>query len=189
MSDILTQYFENITRQEMKSLKMYKQSSTLSQDLSEYRLFLSQNNILTFTPHKSLSFIRKANSKNNKYSNINFPSFFSEKTSKYNIPKIQKKDKNIIVEINEEKPFSSDENGCKQNNIYANNNKLKIKKDINNRNTVLENYKKNLKFLKKNMIFKEKSSLIQNSFDIKNNLNAPNIKSIKKEIKIKNEEE
>lgn len=71
MSDILTQYFENITRQEMKSLKMYKQSSTLSQDLSEYRLFLSQNNILTFTPHKSLSFIRKANSKNNKYSNNN----------------------------------------------------------------------------------------------------------------------
>ena len=39
------------------------------------------------------------------------------------------------------------------------------------------------------MILKNKSSLIQNSFDIKNNLNVPNIKSIKKEIKVKNDEE
>ena len=55
---------------------MKNQFLSLSQDLSEYGLFLSDNNILSFTPKKSFSSLRKINSNNNIYSNINFTFFF-----------------------------------------------------------------------------------------------------------------
>ena len=166
MSDILSKYFENISNHKKNNSNMRKQSSTLSQDLSDYGLLLSDNNILSFTPKKIFSSLRKINSKKNEiYSNINFP-YFSEKTNKYNTLNLSEKGDNIKIVVNKEKFLSDNEN----KNLLENNNKLKIKNNIINNNSLYENYKSNLNFLKKNRFFENKSKFISNIFDIENSL-------------------
>ena len=110
MSDILSHYFDNVSKHKMKSLKNLKQNSTLSHDLKKYGLSLSENNILTFTPQKSLSFITK-----NKKRALN---------------------ENIKIEINEEMNIPHKNNLNIEYQNIINNNKLNLK-HIHSKNKLL----------------------------------------------------
>ena len=151
MSDILSNYFNSLSQLKLKSLRKSKQNSTLSHDLSEYGLSLSENNILTFTPQKSFSTISKKNIKlNNKKNN-----------------------ENIKIEINEEIPISPKKDiNIKYQNII-NNNKLKLKNILNKKIFLPKKiiFKEKSKYLQNNT----------NNINIKNNLNIPKIKKIKNE--------
>ena len=82
MSDILKEYFDNFSRYKNRAFKSNKKKNhILSQDLSNYGIFVSENNILTFTPVKNFSVMRKYNSKKNKLFKGNFFSSLSEKNS------------------------------------------------------------------------------------------------------------
>ncbi len=167
MSDILKEYFENFTKYKNKAFKSNKKKKPiLSQDLSKFGIFISDNNILTFTPRKSFSVMRKYNSKKNKLFKGNFFSSFSEKnTNKYNITK-------IIPDY--------DESDKIKNQKLLNENRIKLTNYIRQKNTLLPNYLNSLNYLKKNNIFNNKK--INN---IKKSLMIPHIKSIKniKDIK------
>lgn len=110
MSDILSYYFDNVSKHKMKSLKNIKQNSTLSHDLKKYGLSLSENNILTFTPQKSFSFIIK-----NKNKALN---------------------ENIKIEINEEMNIPHKNNLNVEYQNIINNNKLNLK-HIHSKNNLL----------------------------------------------------
>ena len=172
MSDLLSKYFENIS---IHKKNKKNQFLTLSQDLSEYGLYLSNNNILSFTPKKSFSSLRKINSINDIYTNINLP-YFSEKTKYDNTSNLPKKDNNIQIVVNE-KPSSNNEN-----------NELKFRNNIIIKNNSLySNYKSNLNFLKKNRFLKNKSNINTNIFNIKNSLYKENINNLKKKSEAKKE--
>ena len=184
MSDILTNYFNNISRPKFKTLKF----SQTSHDLSEYGLFLSNNNILSFTPKKCYSVLRK-----NNFTNYKSPFFYSEKPSKKNIIQnlSSSNNSNIEIKINEEIKINDDKtsSSIQDNNK---NNIIKLKKNINNKfnkNTLLSNFYNNLK---NNSI---KNDFIQNNSDIKKSLNIPYVdkklknKKLIKELKINNDEE
>ena len=172
MSDLLSKYFENIS---IHKNNKKNQFLTLSQDLSEYGLYLSNNNILSFTPKKSFSSLRKINSINDIYTNINLP-YFSEKTKYDNTSNLPKKDNNIQIVVNE-KPSSNNEN-----------NELKFRNNIIIKNNSLySNYKSNLNFLKKNRFLKNKSNINTNIFNIKNSLYKENINNLKKKSEAKKE--
>ena len=110
MSDILSHYFDNVSKHKMKSLKNIKQNSTLSHDLKKYGLSLSENNIFTFTPKKSFSFTTK-----NKNKALN---------------------ENIKIEINEEMTIPHKNNLNKEYQNIINNNKLNLK-HIHSKNNLL----------------------------------------------------
>lgn len=110
MSDILSYYFDNVSKHKMKSLKNIKQNSTLSHELKKYGLSLSENNILTFTPQKSFSFRTK-----NKNKALN---------------------KNIKIEINEEMNIPHKNNLNVEYQNIINNNKLNLK-HIHSKNNLL----------------------------------------------------
>ena len=146
MSDILKEYFDNFSKYKNRTFKSNKKKKPiLSQDLSNYGLFISENNILTFTPRKSFSVMRKYNSKKNKLFKGKFFSSLSEKNSnKYNITKIIPDNDNDNNEIISEK--------IKNQNILLNKNRLKLENYIRQKNSLLPNYKNSLNYLKKNNI-------------------------------------
>lgn len=162
MSDILKEYFDNFSSYKNRTFKSNKKKKpVLSQDLSNFGIFVSENNILTFTPRKSFSVMRKYNYNKNKLLKGNIFLSFSEKNSyKYNITKIN--------------PDFDEPEKIKNQNILINENKLKLKNYIRQKNTLLSNYKTSLNYLKKNSIFNNKK--INN---IKKSLMIPHIKSIK----------
>jgi len=183
MSDILKEYFDNFSRYNNRTFKSNKKKKPiLSQDLSNYGLFVSENNILTFTPRKSFSVMRKYNSKKNKLFKGKFFSSFSEKNSnKYNITKIIPDNDNDNNEIISEK--------IKNQNILLNKNKLKLENYIRQKNSLLPNYKNSLNYLKKNNIFNYKQNLSENINNIKNSIMIPYIKNIKNLKDIKNKKD
>ena len=180
MSDILKEYFDNFSRYNNRTFKSNKKKKLiLSQDLLNYGLFVSENNILTFTPRKSFSVMRKYNSKKNKLFKGKFFSSFSEKNSnKYNITKIIPDNDNDNNEIISEK--------IKNQNILLNKNRLKLENYIRQKNSLLPNYKNSLNYLKKNNIFNYKQNLSENINNIKNSIMIPYIKNIKNLKDIKN---
>ena len=180
MSDILKEYFDNFSRYNNRTFKSNKKKKPiLSQDLLNYGLFVSENNILTFTPRKSFSVMRKYNSKKNKLFKGKFFSSFSEKNSnKYNITKIIPDNDNDNNEIISEK--------IKNQNILLNKNRLKLENYIRQKNSLLPNYKNSLNYLKKNNIFNYKQNLSENINNIKNSIMIPYIKNIKNLKDIKN---
>ena len=179
MSDILKEYFDNFSRYKNRAFKSNKKKNPiLSQDLSNYGIFVSENNILTFTPVKNFSVMRKYNSKKNKLFKGNFFSSLSEKNSnKYNITKI------IPDNDNENNEISGK---IKNQNIFLNGNKLKLENYIRQKNTLLPNYKNSLNYLKKNNIFNYNKNLSENINNIKNNIMIPYLKNIKNLKDIKN---
>ena len=179
MSDILKEYFDNFSRYKNRAFKSNKKKNPiLSQDLSNYGIFISENNILTFTPVKNFSVMRKYNSKKNKLFKGNFFSSLSEKNSnKYNITKI------IPDNDNENNEISGK---IKNQNIFLNGNKLKLENYIRQKNTLLPNYKNSLNYLKKNNIFNYNKNLSENINNIKNNIMIPYLKNIKNLKDIKN---
>ena len=179
MSDILKEYFDNFSRYKNRAFKSNKKKNPiLSQDLSNYGIFVSENNILTFTPVKNFSVMRKYNSKKNKLFKGNFFSSLSEKNSnKYNITKI------IPDNDNENNEISGK---IKNQNILLNGNKLKLENYIRQKNTLLPNYKNSLNYLKKNNIFNYNKNLSENINNIKNNIMIPYLKNIKNLKDIKN---
>ena len=179
MSDILKEYFDNFSRYKKRTFKSNKKKKPiLSQDLSNYGIFVSENNILTFTPVKNFSVMRKYNSKKNKLFKGNFFSSLSEKNSnKYNITKI------IPDNDNENNEISGK---IKNQNIFLNGNKLKLENYIRQKNTLLPNYKNSLNYLKKNNIFNYNKNLSENINNIKNNIMIPYLKNIKNLKDIKN---
>ena len=180
MSDILKEYFDNFSKYKNRTFKSNKKKKPiLSQDLSNYGLFISENNILTFTPRKSFSVMRKYNSKKNKLFKGKFFSSLSEKNSnKYNITKIIPDNDNDNNEIISEK--------IKNQNILLNKNRLKLENYIRQKNSLLPNYKNSLNYLKKNNIFNYKQNLSENINNIKNSIMIPYIKNIKNLKDIKN---
>ena len=180
MSDILKEYFDNFSKYKNRTFKSNKKKKPiLSQDLSNYGLFISANNILTFTPRKSFSVMRKYNSKKNKLFKGKFFSSLSEKNSnKYNITKIIPDNDNDNNEIISEK--------IKNQNILLNKNRLKLENYIRQKNSLLPNYKNSLNYLKKNNIFNYKQNLSENINNIKNSIMIPYIKNIKNLKDIKN---
>ena len=183
MSDILKEYFDNFSRYNNRTFKSNKKKKPiLSQDLSNYGLFVSENNILTFTPRKSFSVMRKYNSKKNKLFKGKFFSSFSEKNSnKYNITKI------IPDNDNDNNEFISEK--IKNQNILLNKNKLKLENYIRQKNSLLPNYKNSLNYLKKNNIFNYKQNLSENINNIKNIIMITYIKNIKNLKDIKNKKD
>ena len=183
MSDILKDYFDNFSRYKKRTFTSNKEKKPiLSQDLSNYGIFVSENNILTFTPRKSFSIMRKYNSKKNKLFKCNFFSPLSEKNSnKYNITKIIPDNDN---ENNENNEIQSEKIKNKKN-ILLKENRLKLKNYIRQKNSFLQNYKNSLNYLKKNNIFNYKTHLSGNINNIKNSKMIPYIKSLKnlKDIK------
>ena len=181
MSDILKEYFDNFSRYKNRAFKSNKKKNPiLSQDLSNYGIFVSENNILTFTPVKNFSVMRKYNSKKNKLFKGNFFSSLSEKNSnKYNITKIIPDNENENNEISGK---------IKNQNIFLNGNKLKLENYIRQKNTLLPNYKNSLNYLKKNNIFNYNKNLSENINNIKNNIMIPYLKNIKNLKDIKNKQ-
>ena len=172
MSDILSQYFKNISKQKLRSFS--RQNSTLSGDLSEYGLSLSDSNMLAFTPHK----VKKG-------SKLILPNCLSENsTKKSTLLKMPNNDNNIFVQINEDncfKPIIKKENKKK---------KVKFKNHLNNRNNLLLIYKNNLNYKLTNNTIKQK-----NDYNIKNNdkdknssLNISGINNKKNKLNSKDKE-
>ena len=160
MSDILSRYFEKISKPKYK-----RQNSTLSGNLSEYGLTLLTNNILSFSPNKL-----------KKYSKLQTPICLSEKSNKHcNLKKLTNNDNNIFVQINED------------NSIEENIKKKKVK--LKKRNNLILNNKNNLNDKLMNNNFKEKiDSIIQNK-DKKSSLNISGIKNKKNTLSIEKDEE
>lgn len=198
MTDILKQYYENFILYKNKSFKNAKKSLILSNDLSEYGIYLSENNILKFTPQKkSYSLLRRVNSNKNKFI---FPSYSSKKFTKkrYNTSKISTNvDDNNIINIKEniEKNLNIKNEVQNISNIPNNKNtfnKLKNKNYNIQRNTLLENYRNNLIYINQNNHINDKINFIENNNNIKNPLNIKNKNNIDKKIllfKKKKEEE
>ena len=183
MSDILKEYFDNFSRYKNRAFKSNKKKNPiLSQDLSNYGIFVSENNILTFTPVKNFSVMRKYNSKKNKLFKGNFFSSLSEKNSnKYNITK-------IIPDNDNDNENNEISGKIKNQNIFLNGNKLKLENYIRQKNTLLPNYKNSLNYLKKNNIFNYNKNLSENINNIKNNIMIPYLKNIKNLKDIKNKQ-